>query len=36
MKKRVLALFSGAGGVDLGFEGNFETMKDFIYIILQL
>lgn len=30
MKKRVLSLFSGAGGMDLGFEGNFETMKDFI------
>ena len=22
-KKRVLSLFSGAGGMDIGFEGNF-------------
>ncbi len=30
MKKRILSLFSGAGGMDLGFEGNFETMKSYI------
>lgn len=30
MKKRLLSLFSGCGGMDLGFEGNFETMFDYI------
>jgi len=30
MKKRLLSLFSGCGGMDLGFEGNFETMLDYI------
>jgi DNA (cytosine-5)-methyltransferase 1 len=29
-KKKLLSLFSGCGGMDLGFEGNFETMKSFI------
>lgn len=29
-KKRVLSLFSGAGGMDLGFEGNFEVFKESI------
>jgi DNA (cytosine-5)-methyltransferase 1 len=28
MKKRVLSLFSGCGGMDLGFEGNFEVFKE--------
>jgi DNA (cytosine-5)-methyltransferase 1 len=26
-KKRVLSLFSGCGGMDLGFEGNFSVFK---------
>ena len=26
-KKRVLSLFSGCGGMDIGFEGNFECLK---------
>lgn len=26
-KKRVLSLFSGCGGMDIGFEGGFETLK---------
>ncbi len=30
MTKRLLSLFSGCGGMDLGFEGDFETMKAFI------
>lgn len=30
MKKRLLSLFSGCGGMDLGFEGNFETMSNYI------
>ncbi|BFU77113.1 DNA (cytosine-5-)-methyltransferase [Arcobacter sp. 15-2] len=30
MKKRLVSLFSGAGGMDLGFEGNFETMKEYL------
>jgi DNA (cytosine-5)-methyltransferase 1 len=30
MKKRLLSLFSGCGGMDLGFEGNFETLKSYI------
>lgn len=29
-KKRVLSLFSGCGGMDLGMEGNFWVHKDFI------
>ena len=29
-KKRVLSLFSGCGGMDLGFEGNFTVHKDCI------
>lgn len=29
-KKRVLSLFSGAGGMDLGFEGNFDVFKESI------
>lgn len=30
MTKRVLSLFSGCGGMDLGFEGNFWTHRDYI------
>ncbi|MEA3495642.1 MAG: DNA (cytosine-5-)-methyltransferase [Bacteroidota bacterium] len=30
MKRRLVSLFSGAGGMDLGFEGNFETMRDYL------
>lgn len=29
-KKRLLSLFSGCGGMDLGFEGGFETIESFI------
>ena len=29
-KKRVLSLFSGCGGMDLGMEGNFWIHQDFI------
>jgi DNA (cytosine-5)-methyltransferase 1 len=29
-KKRVLSLFSGCGGMDLGFEGNFDVYKESI------
>ena len=29
-EKRVLSLFSGCGGMDIGFEGNFECLKDSI------
>ncbi len=30
MKKRLLSLFSGCGGMDLGFEGKFLVKKSFI------
>lgn len=30
MKKRLLSLFSGAGGMDIGFEGNFSILKGLI------
>jgi modification methylase bepI len=29
-KKRVLSLFSGCGGMDIGFEGNFKTVRSSI------
>ncbi len=29
-KKKLLSLFSGCGGMDLGFEGNFKTITSFI------
>ena len=29
-EKRVLSLFSGCGGMDIGFEGDFECLKDSI------
>lgn len=31
-EKRVLSLFSGCGGMDIGFEGNFESLKESINI----
>ena len=30
MKKRVLSLFSGCGGMDIGFEGGFRCLKNSI------
>ena len=30
MKKRLLSLFSGCGGMDLGFEGGFEVFEESI------
>lgn len=34
-KKKVLSLFSGCGGMDLGFEGNFEVIKSCVNTFLH-
>ena len=35
MKKKVLSLFSGCGGMDLGFEGDFEVKKECVNEIIH-
>ena len=35
MQKRLLSLFSGAGGMDLGFEGNFSILKSHLNLNLN-
>lgn len=34
-QKNVLSLFSGCGGMDIGFEGGFECLKDSINLLLH-